>query len=256
MRPNVLIVRTAGTNCDRELAHAFELAGGVTQTVHLNALVADPQRFDEFDCVGFPGGFSYGDDIAAGRILANRLRNRLWEPIRRAIGRGVPMIGICNGFQALLKMGLLPDSKATGQAATLTTNRGGRFVDRWVGLAVPRQSCCIWTQGLGSLQLPIAHAEGRFDTADSQLPQRLEASGQVALRYEAGGNPNGSRGDIAGICDPSGLVLGLMPHPERYTDPWHHPTWTRCGKGQPKVQTTGLCLFRNALRYVTSQQVT
>ena len=155
MPPFCLIIRTAGTNCDLELAHAFERAGATTQTTHLNELIEDPSIFERVDLVGFPGGFSYGDDIAAGRILANRLRHRLMDPIRAAIGRSVPMIGICNGFQVLTKMGLLPDPAADAQTATLADNTGGRFLDRWSKVTAPSASRCVWTKGLSK-----SHPEG------------------------------------------------------------------------------------------------
>ena len=180
MTPRVLILRTAGTNCDAELAHAFRLAGAEPVTVHLNALIAEPGQLDGFDLVGFPGGFSYGDDIAAGRILANRLKHRLYDPLLAAIDRGVPMIGICNGFQVLVKLGLLPDPHAGAQTATLADNHTGRFLDRWVDVAVPGETKCIWTTGLGNdFELPIANGEGRF-TAPNEVLDRIEANGQVA----------------------------------------------------------------------------
>ena len=164
MTAKTLIIRTAGTNCDRELAHAFELAGSAVDTVHLNLLLKTPRMFEQVDVIAFPGGFSYGDDIAAGRILANRLRHRLLEPLREAVHRGVAVIGICNGFQVLVKLGLLPDPHARrmAQTVTLSVNTSGRFVDRWVRLRVDSQSPCVWTRGLSEFDLPIAHGEGRF----------------------------------------------------------------------------------------------
>ena len=249
-QPTTLIIRTAGTNCDRELAHAFELAGAATQTLHLNTLIAQPRKIEDFDLIGFPGGFSYGDDIAAGRILANRLKHQLLEPLQAAVARGVPMIGICNGFQVLVKLGLLPDPATATQTATLADNTTGRFIARWEAMRAEAESVCLWTRGLDEFELPIAHGEGRFFAPDAVLDQ-LEAQGQVALRYTA--NPNGSSRDIAGICDSTGVVLGLMPHPERFTDPTHHPQWTR--KGEPWLTETsaGLRFFQNAVEHVTSR---
>jgi phosphoribosylformylglycinamidine synthase len=253
MTPRTLIIRTAGTNCDRELAHAFELAGAQTRTVHLNQLIAHPHLIEPFELIGIPGGFSYGDDIAAGRIFANRLRYHLLEQLQSAVARGVPMIGICNGFQVLIKLGLLPDPHRAEPAATLADNAGGRFVDRWVPLVAEANSPCIWTRGLQRLELPIAHGEGRF-TAPCAVLDQIEARGQVALRY-LGDNPNGSDRDIAGICDRSGLILGLMPHPERFTDPTHHPQWTRQDADWQAQTPTGLRLIRNAVDHVRQSKV-
>lgn len=263
MRPTTLIIRTAGTNCDRELAHAFDQAGATPRTVHLNQLIADPTILDTADLIGFPGGFSYGDDIAAGRIFANRLRHQLLEPLRAAIRRGVPIIGICNGFQVLVKLGLLPEPEADRQLVTLAANTSGRFIDRWVRLVVPQDTVCMWTRGLTTLDLPIAHAEGRFVPESPQVLEHLRSRGQIALRYATGasgasslepqaflGNPNGSVDDIAGICDPSGLVLGLMPHPERFTHPTHHPHWSRQGPEALADSPAGMHLLHNAVEHV------
>jgi phosphoribosylformylglycinamidine synthase subunit PurQ / glutaminase len=252
MTPTTLIIRTAGTNCDRELAHAFELAGSAVQTVHLNQIIKDPSWLERVDLIGFPGGFSYGDDIAAGRIFANRLRHHLLEPLRAAIARGVPMLGVCNGFQVLVKLGLLPEPDAGVQTATLADNACGRFIDRWVGLEAVVSSCCIWTRGLGKFDLPIAHGEGRFVPASPEHLQRWQAAGQIAVRYASGDNPNGSAADIAGVCDPSGLVLGLMPHPERFLHTTNHPQWTRqvVENGQPAAIPAGLRFFQNAVEHV------
>lgn len=250
MTPQTLILRTAGTNCDRELAHAFELAGASTTTLHLHELIADPRKLEAFDLIGFPGGFSYGDDIAAGRIFANRLKLRLYEPLLAAIDRGVAMFGPCNGFQVLVKLGLLPDPHAGKQEVTLAHNTSGRFIDRWTPMTVEPASKCIWTAGLGDHDLPLAHGEGRF-TAPPKVLDRLEANGQVALRYVD--NPNGSDRDIAGVCDPTGLVFGLMPHPERYLHPTNHPQWTRRPAGFMAEVPVGLRYFQNAVEHVRSR---
>jgi phosphoribosylformylglycinamidine synthase len=252
-KPLTLILRTAGTNCDVELAHAFELAGAQARRVHLNQLIDQPDLLDGYDLLGLPGGFSYGDDIAAGRILGNRLRHRLYGPLRKFVLDGKPVIGICNGFQVLLKSGLLGDFNPAdavdppAQKTTLTDNTNPRFVDRWVGLRSDPASQCIWTRDLGEFDLPIAHGEGRF-VAEATVLDQLEANGQVALRYTD--NPNGSDRDIAGLCDPSGLVLGLMPHPERFVHRTHHPQWTRRDIAEP---TPGLRFFINAVQYAASR---
>ena len=255
MSLTTLIIRTAGTNCDAELGHAFEMAGTATQTLHLSTLIDQPDVIGGFDLIGFPGGFSYGDDIAAGRIFANRLRHQLLEPLQDAVRRGVPMIGICNGFQVMVKLGLLPDPASAVQQTTLADNNTGRFICKWGPVVEDESSVCIWTKGLGAFELPIAHGEGRF-TAPGQVMQTLKAQGQVALRYAPGMNPNGSDDDIAGICDPSGVVFGLMPHPERYTTATQHPQWTRQGAGFLDQEMPGLRLFRNAVEYARQRTQT
>ena len=268
MKPTTLIIRAAGTNCDRELAHAFELAGASTHTIHLNALIAEPAWLERADLVGFPGGFSYGDDIAAGRIFANRLRHRLLEPLRAAVARGVPVIGVCNGFQVLVKLGLLPDPNSDAQTATLADNTNGRFTDRWVSLRAQADSPCVWTRGMAGeiLDLPIAHGEGRFLPASDSLLQQWKQRGQIALRYATAstsqgtpnfpGNPNGSTDDIAGVCDASGVVLGLMPHPERFTHATNHPLWTRMAHEALAQTPQGLRFFQNAVEHVKAAMAT
>ncbi len=246
MTPSVLILRTAGTNCDRELAHAFAIAGGRPTTLHLHRLIEQPDRVGGFDIIAIPGGFSYGDDIAAGRIFAHRLRRRLLDPLRDAVARGVPVIGICNGFQVLVKLGLLPDPAAARQRLTLADNVSGRFVDRWVRLDAAADSPCIWTRGLGRFELPVAHAEGRL-AGEPGVIDELAGRGQLPLRYTAEDDPNGSTGHVAGVCDPSGVVLGLMPHPERYVEPTQHPAWTR--RAADEV-APGLRFFENAIAHV------
>lgn len=248
--PRTLILRTAGTNCDRELAHAFARAGAAPEIVHLNLLIREPHRLEGYELIGIPGGFSYGDDIAAGRILANYLRHRLLEPLLEALDRGVAVIGICNGFQALVKLGLLPDPRAGAQTATLADNRSGRFVARWVPMHTDAASRCIWTRGLERFALPVAHGEGRFTVADPAQLDLLERNAQLALRYDDGQNPNGSARDIAGICDPTGLVLGLMPHPERFVHPTQPPDWTRRPDALAAATPAGLRFFQNAVAHV------
>lgn len=248
MQPTTLIIRTAGTNCDRELVHAFETAGAATQTIHLNRLIDEPKLIERFDLIGLPGGFSYGDDIAAGRILANRLRHRLLAPLQEAIGRGTPVIGICNGFQVLVKLGLLPDCDGR-QTVTLADNRNGRFIDRWVRVQAPTDTVCLWTRGLDAFALPVAHGEGRLVCDNAQTLETLQKQGQVALRYAADDNPNGSADDIAGLCDPTGRVLGLMPHPDRCVHPTHYPDWTRRGETIWTQTPAGLQIIQNAVNH-------
>jgi phosphoribosylformylglycinamidine synthase len=249
MRPTAMILRAAGTNCDGETAHALELAGAQTRLVHINRLLENPAMLDEFQILAIPGGFSYGDDIAAGKILASQIAHHLLEPLRRFVAAGKPVIGICNGFQVLVKTELLPGPLAgrVGQTATLTNNDCGRLVDRWVRLAA-RSRRCVWTAGIeNEIELPIAHGEGKFVPADDAVRRALWENDQVAMVY-VGENPNGSVDDIAGVCDASGLVLGLMPHPERHVDPLQHFAWT--SRGALPTEGDGLQIFRNAVRHV------
>jgi phosphoribosylformylglycinamidine synthase I len=258
MKPKTLILRTAGVNCDKETAHAFELAGARAEFLHVNQLLERPGVMADYQLLAVPGGFSYGDDIAAGRIFANQIRHHLAEAFAAFIEAQKPIIGICNGFQVLVKTDLLPGPLAGrgGQNCTLAHNDCGRFVDRWVHLA-GRSKRCVWTAGVEQLELPIAHGEGRFVPADESVRKGLWAADQVALVYTredgapAGGqfpdNPNGSVDDIAGICDASGLVFGLMPHPERFVDGVQHPAWTSRGA---LAEGQGLAIFRNAIAHV------
>lgn len=262
--PNALVIRAAGTNCDAELVRAFAAAGATPTTIHLDRLIAEPDRLDAFDLIGFPGGFSYGDDIASGRIFAVRARERLYPALRRAIDRSCPIIGVCNGFQVLVQVGLLPGptgpwplDRPPEQTVALTQNIHARFVDRWVPVKPEPDSVCIWTRGLTGnadiMQLPVAHGEGRFITASPDILADLESSGRIALRY--GDNYNGSQNAIAGICDSSGLIFGLMPHPERYLDWARHPFWTRLDESARRGRTPGLQIFQNAVEAAAKMPV-
>jgi phosphoribosylformylglycinamidine synthase subunit PurQ / glutaminase len=259
MSPRTLILRTAGVNCDGETAHAFELAGSSTELLHVNRLLENPRLLNDFQILAVPGGFSYGDDIAAGRIFANQIAHHLYDAFHDFVAAGKPIIGVCNGFQVLVKTDLLPGNLAgkSGQTCTLTNNDCGRFVDRWIRVA-PRSKKCIWTADLEPMDLPIAHGEGKFVPANDPVRQALWDNDQVALVYikpddtTANGefpfNPNGSVDDIAGVCDATGLVFGLMPHPERHVSPLQHPAWTRVSK-LPE-EGAGLKVFRNAVSHV------
>ena len=262
MPVRALILTGYGVNCDAETARAFERCGADARRVHLNDLIAEPNQLTDCAILAVPGGFSFGDDIASGRVLANRLRYRLGDPLQRFIAGGKLVIGICNGFQVLVKMGLLPASDgAMKQTATVTHNDSARFEDRWVRLAVESATPCVWLKGIESLRLPVRHGEGKFIVQDDALLAALRKHGQIALRYATPdgalaegaypANPNGSVDDIAGICDPAGRVLGLMPHPEAYMDATNHPAWTR--GGSPEGEGEGLQVFRNAVEFAAKE---
>ena len=299
-RPRAVVIRAAGTNCDEEMCRAFDLAGADVDLVHLGRLLDDPSRLAAYDLIGLPGGFSYGDDIASGRVFATQLRERLYPVLRDAAARGVPMIGACNGFQILVQVGLLPGpasqpshaptasspaprGRGAGEGSTpptsplsssspssavtwpdnppeqtvaLTDNAAARFIDRWVRVEIPSNTRCVWTKplaGMGgahasdAMMLPIAHGEGRFVADSPSLLAALRERGQIAALYAPGDNPNGSEGDIAGICDASGRIFGLMPHPERYLSWTNHPFWTRLPESARSGDTPGLTMFKSAV---------
>ena len=243
--PNVLILRAPGTNCDQETAFAFEQAGARTEVLHINRLLEAPERFRQFQVFCIPGGFSYGDDLGAGRILGSQMQHHLADEMARFKAEGKLILGICNGFQVLMKSPVLLESNASGPAATLTLNDCGRYQDCWVRLEVAGTKS-PFLAGIERMYLPVAHAEGKFVARDEPVLRDLDAAGQLVLRYVAEDNPNGSMSHVAGVCDASGRVLGLMPHPERHIDPTHHPRWTR---GEAGPAGDGLQLFVNAVRY-------
>jgi len=251
---NVLILRTAGTNCDQETDFAFRLAGAETTLLHVNALRAAPERLDEFHVLAIPGGFSYGDDLGAGKVLANELLASLRPALERFLNEGKLLIGICNGFQVLVKTGLLPGLERWTQQATLTFNDSHKFEDRWTYLQAA-QNICLLAHGGERIYLPVAHAEGKFVVESDCVLDQMRRNGQIVYRYanpagEPAGypwNPNGSVDNIAAICDPTGRVLGIMPHPERHCLPLHDPRWPREGL---KEEGEGLRVFRRAVRFV------
>ena len=256
----VIVLRTAGTNCDAETAFAFEKAGASCELVHINKLVASGGKLDKYRILAIPGGFTYGDDIASGKILANEIKYKLKNRIVDFIKKGKLIIGICNGFQVLVKSGLLPN--ATGNfddiEASLSINDSGKFEARWIYLKNQKSKIknqkCVWVKGLESLiYLPVAHAEGKFIPRDKEALEKMQKNGQIVFSYcdekgESGKyphNPNGSVRNIAGICDREGRILGLMPHPERHIRATQHPRWTR----EKKKATTasGLQIFKNGV---------
>ncbi len=241
-----IVLRTAGTNCDQETLHALRLAGAAPELVHMNALLSGQTTLDPYPLMVIPGGFSYGDDIAAGKLLANELRFRLGEPLKKFIAQGKIVIGICNGFQVLVKAGFLPESPEGRQRATLAANDSGHFQCHWVRLK-REKSTCTWLNSTDTeWELPIAHGEGKFMTQDDKTLRELEKNVQVVFRY-AGTNPNGSVRSIAGICSKQGNVVGLMPHPERHVRGNQHPEWTRHGWGA--AEGVGLQMFQAAVDY-------
>jgi len=250
IKPKVCVLRTAGTNCDKETAFAFSKTGAIAELAHINYLVSARFALDDYQILALPGGFTYGDDIAAGKILANELRFKLSSQIEKFIHDGKLIIGICNGFQILVKAGLLPGNKELKQEASLIINDSGKFEDRWVYLKP--EGKCVWTKGLtGIIYLPVAHGEGKFVTRDKLALEKLKKNKQIVFRYcnskgDLAGypdNPNGSTDNIAGICDETGRILGLMPHPERHIVVSQHPHWSKGKEGG------GLQVFKNGVEY-------
>jgi len=243
MKPRVCILKTDGTNCDEETFHAFTKAGGECQLVHINELRGSKQRLVDYQILALPGGFSYGDDIASGKILAVELLSFLREQLEGYVAKGNLVIGICNGFQVLVRTGLLPFNELGTMPATLTDNNSGRFNCKWVDMIVQPSQCVFtkWMEG-EVMSLQIAHGEGKFFTNDRTL-RELEEKRLVPLRYMD--NPNGSLHDIAGVCDPTGRIFGLMPHPERFVEMYQHPNWRRISHSKPQ----GLPIFENGVTF-------
>lgn len=258
--PRVLILKAAGINCDKETAFAFQSAGAEVDFIHINQLVSREKSLSDYQIFVLSGGFTYGDDIAAGKILANELKCKLLGEIKDFINQGKLTLGICNGFQVLVKAGILPGNDSFQQEATLSGNDSGFFEDRWVYLkssVVNRQSSVksVWTKGLPEIiYLPIAHGEGKFIPKSEEVLERLRREGQIVFQYcDSRGqigdypiNPNGSIDSIAGLCDITGRVFGLMPHPERHLISLQHPRWTREGL---KKHGDGFLIFLNAVNY-------
>ncbi len=251
----VLILRTAGTNCNLETAVAFEKCGAEVDQLHINALTKNKKALRDYQILALPGGFSYGDDIASGKILANELKHGLNDELRKFIEAQKIVIGICNGFQVLVKSGILPgfekETIAETPIVSLTHNDSHKFECRWVSLKVVSDLCPFAKKG-EILEMPVAHGEGKFIPGDERIMQKLRENTQIIFKYvddkgEGKGypaNPNGSLEDVAGICSANGRVLGLMPHPERYVEPYHHPRWTREGL---RPEGDGLRIFRRAV---------
>ena len=250
-----IVLRAAGINCYMETEYALEMAGAKAQHIHINRIIENKTLLDEFQIMVIPGGFSYGDDVAAGKILANQIMHHLYEPVQKFIKDGKLVLGICNGFQVLVKTGILPgDNSAKRQTSvTITNNDSGKYEDRWVYLA-PRSKRCIFIEPGRQIYLPVAHAEGKVVTKDEATLQELREGSHIAFKYvdkdgKEGGfpvNPNGSMDSIAGLTDTTGRVLGLMPHPERFVRPTQHPRWCRSNN----VDSDGMTIFNNAVKYI------
>jgi phosphoribosylformylglycinamidine synthase subunit PurQ / glutaminase len=246
MSTRAIILRTAGTNCDQESAHALRMAGAEPEVIHINQLIERKVNLDPYRLMIIPGGFSYGDDIAAGKILANELRFKLRDALTEFVSQDKRIIGICNGFQVLVKTGFLPGTSDQKQTVTLAANDSGRFQCHWVKLKREKSACEWLNRTEIEWDLPIAHGEGKFVAQDNATLALLEKNQQVLFRYR-GTNPNGSANAIAGICSADGRVVGLMPHPERHVSRSQHPEWTRFrdpGKGKVPV---GLQFFQAAV---------
>ena len=271
-KAEVLIITGDGLNCEQETAYAFELAGLNPNLVHFTDLLDGDKSLSDYQILAFIGGFSNGDHLGAGTVQAARFKHKLGEDLSRFIQKRKPIIGICNGFQTIVKMGILPgrvpgfigDSGTDSwtRTATIMTNDSGKFEDRWVYLRLNPDSPCIWTNGIEKLFLPVRHGEGKFFMNEPDLISRLFMKAQVVAQYTDSRysrpvmdyplNPNGSLEAIAGICDETGAIFGLMPHPEAYLFPYNHPSWTRDtapGKDLPP-EGQGGAVFRNAADYL------
>ncbi|HLC52975.1 MAG TPA: phosphoribosylformylglycinamidine synthase I [Candidatus Nanoarchaeia archaeon] len=261
--PHVLVLTGYGINCDEETKFAFEKAGARADIVHINDLIDGQRQLRDYQILAFPGGFSYGDDTGSGNALANRIRNHLWDEVQRFIDDDHLAIGICNGFQVMVNLGLLPalGRKYGERRVALVHNDSARYMDRWVDLQFQGKS--PWVEQIGRISLPIAHGEGKFFADDRTLAE-LQGKGLVAARYIAGeicgyqnlpANPNGSLDNIAGITDESGRLIGMMPHPERAIEFTHRPDWTllkemyrRAGQDLP-TEASGIIVFKNGVKY-------
>ncbi|MEI6831634.1 MAG: phosphoribosylformylglycinamidine synthase I [Candidatus Omnitrophota bacterium] len=273
LTPKVCVLRSAGTNCDQETAAAFKMAGANVRLLHVASLVTGKQKLDDFHILALPGGFSYGDDIASGKIFANELRFKLADSLRKFILEGKLIIGICNGFQILVKSGLLPGTRPYrigryaplrsdadfNQTTSLIINDSAKFEARWVyltGKACLPAGRCVWTKDIKKIiYLPVAHGEGKFVMQEKSVLSRLKKNKQIVFQYcDATGdfsgypdNPNGSMENIAGICDETGRVFGLMPHPERHIYATQHPrNWNL----KSKKEGDGLQIFSNGVDYI------
>ena len=257
-----LVITGFGLNCEAETMHALSLAGADADPVHLNDLIAAPTALDRCHILVLIGGFSFGDHIGAATVFANRLKYRLLDPVERFVSSGRLILGICNGFQTLVKFGLLPglDGNLTSRRVTLTANDSGLFRNAWVHLRTDPASPCVFTRGIERIDLPVRHGEGKFVPESDELLRRMRHQHLIPLRYADPStgeptdafphNPNGSIDNVAGLCDPTGRVFGMMPHPEGYWSPLLHPDWPRHKlAGDLPQHGEGLRIFDNAVRF-------
>ena len=264
MKPSALILTGYGINCDEETAFAFEKAGAESKIVHVNDLIACSSILKDFQIMAFPGGFSYGDDTGSGNALANKIKNNLWGELMEFVDSEKLVIGICNGFQVIANLGLLPgiDGKYGNRAVALDRNNSARYECRWVSLK-NFSNKCVFTKGIDEIRMPVAHGEGKF-TANAEVLKKLNDNNQIVFRYTKPGaiangefpfNPNGAMEDIAGICNETGRIFGLMPHPERNIFFTQQDDWTlqnellkREDKKRPE-ESAGMKIFRNAVEF-------
>jgi len=268
-----IVITGNGTNCEVEMAHACRLAGSdVVDIVHISELLHGEKRLDDYHFLNLPGGFLDGDDLGSAKAGANRIlhatiegtEEKLYDQMTRFIKDGKLILGVCNGFQLLVKLGLLPgfDGDYLTQTVTLSFNDSGRFEDRWVHLAVNQESPCVYTRGTKYLYLPVRHGEGKFIVREPSVLARLHKEGRIVVQYSGvddgaptmtyPANPNGAIDAIAGICNDSGRIFGLMPHPEAYLHRTNHPRWTR--EDLPEMGM-GLIIFQNAVDFIRSQGI-
>jgi phosphoribosylformylglycinamidine synthase len=255
-----LIITGYGINCDYETQQGLQRVGALAERVHINDVIDGRRKMEDYQILAIPGGFSFGDDIASAKVLANKFKYSLSEQMQQFVRDGKLVIGICNGFQALVKLGILPgfDGNYRKQDVTLTFNDSGRFEDRWVYLKANPDSQCVFTAGIDSIYLPVRHGEGKFIPRDGEVLRRLHSGGHVVFQYvDANGNlaeypwnPNGAVANIAGICDETGRIFGMMPHPEAYLFRTNHPRWTR---EQLPEEGMGVAIFRNAVEFAREE---
>ena len=272
-RPKALVLRGPGTNCEDETLRALRMGGADADLLRTDVALKDPSQLEGYGVLVFAGGFSFGDDLAAGRVWGSSLRSSpgsqegLGGALRAHVGRGGRILGVCNGFQVLVESGLFePESRPDERSIALFANASNHYECRWVTLEVQESRCDWLTQG-ERMPTPVAHGEGRFAVKDDAALEHLRSQGQIVLTYvnekaEPGApagypaNPNGAAGDVAGICDPTGRVVGLMPHPERNLDPWNHPQWTRLqGPGAKRTEGEGLAFYRALVESAASQSL-